>query len=398
MSKNRPAPKTTPPPSAPQKAAETVSPLAALSAAIATPDAPVWEEMQAAPIFKTLFWVGIAILAVAMPVLSFSYGVSGDENVHRLYGEKALDFFKTFGADEEALTWRNLYFYGVSFDLLVALINKTFGIEAVYHTRHFVNALCGVFLFLGVGKLTKELSGWRGAFFSLVFIVLSPAIFGHSMNNLKDLPFAAGYAWTLLYIIRLIKEMPNVTRRTLVLTALAMGLTLSIRVGGLLVFPYLFLFLGVAWLWLPHTRAQVFGAGMWSFASKISLVAIGAYFVGIITWPYALKAPLSNPVKALGEMEKFSTSIRILFEGKLIWSDAVPWYYIPKWFMITSPLFVFVGIILAIIMFVLANKNTYIRLFLSILSFAVLFPVVYAIYKHSPLYDGMRHFLFVACG
>ncbi|MEY4926442.1 MAG: hypothetical protein RI894_878 [Bacteroidota bacterium] len=362
--------------------------------------APAWSDIAASPLFKTLFWVLLGVMAIAMPYLSFDYGVSGDENVHRLYGEKVLDYFLSFGADKsycdpKVFKVNNLFYYGVSFDLLVAIINKLRGTTAVYETRHLVNALSGVFLFMGVGKLAKELGGWRTAFIALVLIILSPAIFGHSMNNLKDIPFAAGYIWTLVYTLRFIKELPTVSNRTLLMLALAMALTLSIRIGGLLVFPYLVLFSATTWLFLPHTRAAFLAGGTHSFAAKLALVLVGAYILGIITWPYALESPISHPLEALGAMEKFGTSIRMLFEGKMIFSNEVPWYYIPKYFLMTSPIVIFVGIITTKIMFFVHRRNGYMPLLLGILAFAATFPVVYAIYKQSPLYDGMRHFLFI---
>ncbi len=364
------------------------------------PAAPEWSDIASPSIFKTLFWVLLGIMVVAMPLLSFDYGVSGDENVHRLYGEKVLDYFLSFGSDKsycdpKYFKVNNLFYYGVSFDLLVAIINKLRGTAAVYETRHLINALSGVFLFMGVGKLAKELGGWRTAFIALVLIILSPAIFGHSMNNLKDIPFAAGYIWTLVYTLRLIKELPTVSNRTLIMLTLAMGLTLSIRIGGLLVFPYLVLFSAAAWLFLPHTRAAFLEGGTYSLAAKMVLVLVGAYILGIITWPYALESPVSHPLESLGAMEKFGTSIRMLFEGKMIFSNEVPWYYIPKYFLMTSPLFVFLGIITAKIMFFVHRRNGYMPLLLGVLAFAATFPVAYAIYKSSPLYDGMRHFLFI---
>ena len=371
-----------------------------LSAQISPIEKATWTEIAAHPMFRTAFYALIGILAIVMPLLSFHYGVSGDENVHRVYGEKVLDFFLSFGSDksycdEKVFKVNNLYLYGVSVDLLVAIINRIGGIASVYETRHFVNALSGVFMIMGAGKLAKEIGGWRTAFIAAILMICSPMMFGHSMNNLKDIPFTAGYLWTLVYIIRLIKELPSPTRRTLIMLACAMGFTLSIRVGGLLVFPYLGLFVGAAYLFLPHLRANIFGSDTLKVAKNLAFVVLGGYILGIITWPYALESPFKNPLLALGEMEKFATSIRILFEGNLIWSNNVPWYYIPKWFAISAPLFIFVGIGVAAAMWFFNYKKPYFNLFMMILGFAAIFPVAYAIYKNSALYDGMRHFLFV---
>jgi hypothetical protein len=82
----------------------------------------------------------------------------------------------------------------------------------------------------------------------------------------------------------------------------------------------------------------------------------------------------------------------MLFEDKRIISDKVPWYYIPKWIFISSPLIVLLGIVLS--PWLLVSKQ-YKMAMITFLFFAAIFPVAYVIYKKSPLYDGWRHLFFV---
>ena len=93
-------------------------------------------------------------------------------------------------------------------------------------------------------------------------------------------------------------------------------------------------------------------------------------------------------------MSNFSTSIRMLFEGKHMWSDELPWYYIPKWISIASPVFVLLGALAFPLLLLKNYKKTDTWLWLFLL-YTLIFPVAYAIVKQSSLYDGMRHFLFV---
>ena len=158
MKKNKPSQTPTNPPSSDN--ITTTQPIFAQANATIKPE---WTAIAAHPWFRIAFFVLIGILAIAMPLLSFDYGVSGDENVHRVYGEKVLDFFLSFGADksycdEKVFKVNNLYLYGVSVDLLVAIINRIGGIASVYETRHFVNALSGVFMIMGAGKYWSSLN------------------------------------------------------------------------------------------------------------------------------------------------------------------------------------------------------------------------------------------------
>jgi hypothetical protein len=43
-------------------------------------------------------------------------------------------------------------------------------------------------------------------------------------------------------------------------------------------------------------------------------------------------------------MTQFPTTLKQLFEGKIEWSDFMPWYYLPKYMAITIPLIIFAGL------------------------------------------------------
>lgn len=379
---------------------------------------------QESPIFRLLFVITAAILLILMPMVSSDYGMTGDEHTQRVYGDKLLKNKVTDGKDESYLKWKNLRYYGGIFDYATSRLNppadpaapyfkdakgkeypdreepafqapnRRFG--DVYAFRHLVNSLVGFLMILFAGLLAKQVTGsWRVVFLTLLFLALSPRIFGHSMNNPKDIPFAAAFIFTLYQLFKFIKQLPNPSKATVLWLAVGIALAINVRVGGILLIAYLGLFTGVAHLWKPELRAKLSDVKHLTKITSIGLLisAIG-YFGGQIFWPWALKSPFTNPLKALGEMESFDTAIQILFEGKRIWSEVVPWYYIPKWMTIGSPIFFSVGLILSLILFFILRKKINTLAF-ALMLFAGIFPVAYAVIKGSSLYDGMRHFLFV---
>ncbi|MEM9823452.1 MAG: glycosyltransferase, partial [Bacteroidota bacterium] len=164
--------------------------------------------------YRLLFALLALVLFIAMPMLSYDYGITGDEEIQKIYGEKVLDYFEK--DDQSALDYKNLYYYGGMFDYYAAKLTRFFTGSDVYEIRHVFNAFVGFLLMLFTGFLAKEITGsWRGAFFGLLFIALTPRIFGHSMNNPKDIPFAAAYAFTLLYLIRFTKQLPKPSTKTI---------------------------------------------------------------------------------------------------------------------------------------------------------------------------------------
>ncbi len=375
-------------------------------------------------IFRLLFVATAAFLFLLMPLVSSDYGMTGDEHTQRVYGDKILKHNATDGKDDSYLKWKNLKYYGGLFDYATSRLNppsdpaapyykdkngkaypdreepafhapnRRFG--DIYDFRHLVNSLVGFLMILFAGLLAKQVTGsWRVAFLTLLFLALSPRIFGHSMNNPKDIPFAAAFIFTLYQIFKFVKQLPNPSKATMLWLAVGIALAINVRVGGLLLIAYFGFFVGVAHLWKPELRAKLTNIKHLTKITGIGLlVSVAGYFGGQLFWPWARKAPLTNPLKALNEMEDFDTAIQILFEGKRIWSEVVPWYYIPKWMAIGSPIFFTTGLILSLILFFILRKKINILTF-TLMVFAGVFPIVYAVIKDSSLYDGMRHFLFV---
>ncbi|NRB52155.1 MAG: glycosyltransferase [Saprospiraceae bacterium] len=346
--------------------------------------------------YRLFFLVLSLVLLVGMPMLSFDYGITGDEEVQKIYGEKLLSYYETDGEENSALSYKNLYYYGGLFDYTAAWANKYIGGLDEYEMRHVLNALVGFLLMLFTGLLAKEMSGsWRVGFWALLFMAISPRIFGHSMNNPKDIPFAATYVFSLLYIIRFVKELPRPGARTVFLLIVGIAASINVRVGGILLIAYLGFFVGLRFLLQQELRTKILHfPTIGRVGALLGLIVVGGYFGGMLYWPYGWQAPFSNPFKALGEMSNFSTSIRMLFEGEHLWSDELPWYYIPKWISIASPIFVLLGALVFPFLLIKERKKADVWLWLFLL-YTMIFPVVYAIAKQSSLYDGMRHFLFV---
>ncbi len=346
--------------------------------------------------YRLLFTVCSILLLVLMPLLSFDYGITGDEEVQKIYGEKVLAYFESGGENKEALNYENLYFYGGLFDYTAAWLNQNIGGLDPWDMRHLLNSLFGFLLILFTGFAAKEMSGsWRVAFFALIFMALSPRIFGHSMNNPKDIPFAMANAFTLLYLIRYVKELPTINPKTIAMLIVGIALAINMRVGGVLSIAYLGVGTVAALLFNAEFRNKLKDMKyLLKLGFVLGLVAFLGYLGGLLFWPYGWEKPFENPMKALSEMGDFSTAIRLLFSGDHYWSDALPWFYIPKWFLISTPIFILLGVAAYFAFAIKAFKGKGILVHGALL-FTGLFPPIYAIVTDAPIYDGIRHFLFI---
>lgn len=256
--------------------------------------------------------------------------------------------------------------------------------------RHLINTLTGFLAILFTALLVRRFSGWLPAILTLIAMVCSPSFFGHSFNNPKDIPFAAGYIMSLYYLIRLLRELPAPGHQTKIMLALAIGFTISIRVQGVLPLVFLLFFMGLHWL-LNYAGKKDSKLTVYLKAGLV--VGISGYILGILFWPYALRDPLSGPLKALAEFDKFSyLTYYELFDGVRLFDK--PWYYEPKLIILTAPLAILAGFIPGLLLGWKNSKKTHF-LPLLLLIFATISPAAWIIYKKSYVYNGWRHFIFI---
>lgn len=358
---------------------------------------PESAQPQQAP-FRLIFFALSFLLLILMATLSFDYGITGDDLDQKIYGEAVLDFYTSLGRDTSCLHVKvgnkdNLYLYGGLFNMISAAANRYIGGLDEYDMRHLINSLTGWAAVVVTGLLARRLGGWLAAVLALVLLATWPQFFGQSMNNPKDIPFALGYVASVYYLVKMVQELPRVTLRTWTLLTMAIAFTINIRVGGLMLIGMMFAFAGGAYLLQPEVRRALHAfKAKQSLAVQLLIVSVLAYFGGLLFWPYGLLDPLEHPFIALREMTNFSMGIRILFEGQHLMSDQVPWYYIPKWIGITTPLVVLAGLLLSPLLFFRSGIS---RSLLLLLAFALIFPWAYTVYKSSALYDGLRQMLFL---
>lgn len=361
------------------------------------------------------FWgfiVLVGALFYAIPWMSMDAGNSGDEDTFQIIqGNYILDYFRSGGEDTNCLTFANLKYYGSSFDLITAFFNDTFGIDDIHVTRHLFNSFFGWIAILFVGLIAVFVGGWRAGFFSALLLFLSPRFLGHSFNNPKDIPFAAAVISAIFFMFLFFKQFPKVKWYTIVLLILSIAFSISIRIGGLILFGYFGLF-GLVYLIstlrenklalkesnskLKNKKPSIWtGAVSSKNIFRLLIYGVGicvvGYFLGLLLWPYALQDPIRNPMEAFAAMSKFEIAIRQNFEGALQWSDALPWYYTPKFILMTIPIAVIIGALIYPFMGGWRKGN---RMATFMIYFMFIFPVFWIVYTNANVYGGWRHSIF----
>src|SRR5262249_20248259 len=173
---------------------------------------------------------------------------------------------------------------------------------AVYRARHLLSGLVGILGLIGCSKLAAQVAGFRAGFIATLFLLLTPNYYGQMFNNPKDIPFAVGVVWSIYYLVRIVPTLPRPSVRLVAKLGTAIGMTMGVRIGGLLLLCYLGLPLAADAGWRPLAARRVapFAKSAATSASCILAPAVLiAYPVMLVFWPWAQTDPIENPLRAL---------------------------------------------------------------------------------------------------
>ncbi|MFZ1416362.1 MAG: hypothetical protein WAS73_17550 [Defluviicoccus sp.] len=342
----------------------------------------------------------IAIASVAA-VTAADYGVSNDEYVQQLYGEKLLKFYTSRFADWSAFQFKDLFYYGGLFDLTATLLAAHLPFE-LYETRHLLCASIGIIGLGGVFMLGRFLAGPRAGCLALLLLALTGPWYGGMFNHTKDIPFAVGMIWGVYFLCRIAAALPRPKLADTLLFGVSLGLSLGLRVGAVLLLAYLALSVAA---WLAMTmRAEGWRGRAMDIARIAAVMApalVVAYGLMAVFWPWAVLDPL-NPIRALAHFSSLDMGIQTILDGEVVAVSKVPPQYLPIYLMIKLPIVLLVGLAAAGISFLMrlrgrrqdgpiAGRTRAI----GVTATAALLPVVYFILVRPTAYDGIRHFLFV---
>ena len=353
-------------------------------------------KLKESSIYRFAFVIAAIFFLFAIPMMSYNAGNTFDEDVYQYpQALKIVKYYSTFGTDTSYREVKGLENYGMSFDTFTVVWNKLFNVEKIFETRHAMNGFMGWLAILFCGLLAYRLANWRAGLITLFLIFFSPPFLGQCFNNPKDIPFATAYIFTIYFIVRFIQQFPKPSIKVSFCIALGIAMAISIRISGLLLIPYLFLFVVIYYL-IKIKYKEIFSTDNIVRLKKLAIytivISVLGYFMGLLLWPYALESPLINPFKTLAFMTNFPAAASMIFEGATIWSHKVPFYYTIKYILITAPISVLIGFVLY--SFTIRKNNMgYFWALILFISFG--FPILYTIYLHSNLYNGWRHSLYV---
>ncbi|WP_139826152.1 glycosyltransferase family 39 protein [Derxia lacustris] len=360
--------------------------------------------------WQSLGWTRTAswalFCALGLYVL-FCYGdvaLSNDEPVQHTYGQLLLDFYRSGFDDRFAFGYKNLYLYGGLFDLVAAWLASALDVQgaSVWELRHLLSGLFGLFGMVAVWRLGRHIASEKVGVAAAVLLGLTGAWTGALFTHTKDVPFAAFMTWALYYTVRIAPLLPRPPLALALKLGLAIGAAFGMRVGAVFAVMYVLATLGMALLLTAPAglRAKIEFAGR----SVLALLpaAAACLAVSALCWPWAVM-DLGHLAEAAHTFSHFSFGMFTVLDGQTLALDQVPGRYLPTYFLVRMPEVLLAGLGALAWWGVAAarhwrpaapeDRRRALVLFPVLL--ALLFPLGFAWLKAPPLYNGLRHFLFI---
>jgi hypothetical protein len=328
------------------------------------------------------------------------YGISADAGVQHRWGRRLLRWYASLGAEPRVTDDLDITKYGGFCEIVTELFVLASPLDA-YESRHVANLGFAFVAFFAVLRIGRRLGGAPAAFLSLLLIALTPPFYGHAFANAKDIPFAGMFAVAVAAILAC-DSWPRPRRGRVLLAGVAIGLAAAVRVGAIVLYGFALLL----WLGILALRGRVPGrpaSETGRDAVRLVFAWAGAVAVGwaamVLFWPWAMLDPLRHPFRAWGRFARYWDGVLLFYDGRLQPASEVSRFYLPNWFALTLPETYLVAALVGVLALALRRRiPPEARLRLHQAGWLASIPallVAGVVVGRMPLFDGLRHFLFL---
>lgn len=348
------------------------------------------------------------------------YGVSTDEpNERRTMYINANYVLTLLGKESMDVPELDSYedkYYGIFLQMPTAVFEiGSKGWNYIYTWRHlYTFGICVLgyiaFYFLCRKIFASDLT----AFLGTAMIALYPRFFAEQFYNIKDMLFVAVYIFAMWGTCKVIES--KFDWKWVVIFAFLSALATNVRIVGIIFVPLL---TGYAWLVCLAERMnqteQVTASGesvsrelTTKRALIFSVLVFLLYFLFLVMmYPVAWAHPIRTMIEIFAKFSNYDDwTGAIVFMGKILTKEEVPWYYIPVWMLITVPIWYILlflltmGISAGKLVFKIKQRESWYTLLFQYKYFLwavllVLIPWGAIVVKHATLYSGWRHCYFL---
>ncbi len=355
----------------------------------------------------------LAYLALGVSVYR-DYGISADEPTERISTlvnvKYALNFW---GADYmseydipdlETYIYRN---YGTFLQMPSVIFEVTAdNLGDIFYGRHLYTFFLCVAGYVAFFLLLKTLfqSKVIGVLGTLM-VALYPRFFAEQFYNIKDMIFVSVFMVCMLTTVMLIKS--RFSRGWVILFAVSVAIASNVRIVGIV-----FLLLVLGYLFVDFVMGKT--AGKYGYEVRCrrpflsGTVLLLVWFAAfVLMLPVAWEHPLRGVWEVFSQFSNYDNwDSTIVFMGKVIGKNEIPWFYVPVWMLVSVPVWYFLLCIASVATgiglcirrirekekFFLLLVTRYKYVLWCVLLMAV--PWLGIVIMHSTIYNGWRHCYF----
>ena len=365
---------------------------------------------------------GATILAVALVIglaTASHYGTTVDEFNTNDYGPKALAWYTTGFTDRshfETVEF-SLWYYGPWYQMLTAFVQSLRLADplTVRHAMTFLVGLAGLAALLPIARLS--VGRWAGPV-AVVLCLITGYLYGGLFFTPIDVPFLAAMSWAMLAIVLMARQVVPAWPET-ICVGLATGLAIGTRTGGIITHCYLICAMVLCAVEALALSGRAARPQLRAITVRTSAAIAIAWATAVAIWPWLqIGNPFTQFKIALVHFATISGGFPFRHWGEELWTNALPWSYIPEQWLARLPAG-FLGLLVFAALFALARilwlgsvsldrirkrGASGLRLPALLLArsrrillvwMAVAAPVGFLMIQHATLYDAIRHTLFV---
>ena len=258
--------------------------------------------------------------------------------------------------------------------------------DKFYFISHLFLSIYTVSMLFLIYKLIKSQRNEKIAFWFITLLLFIPSFSGHSLFNLKDIPFALNFFIVILFIDRnyvVLKNNSYLDRKQLLINGIALGAILTIRINAI---PFIGIFM------LLYLREIKKMKKMKSFLiSNLKIGCIGIFFLILLT-PSMWIEPISWWKLAIENQFLLPWPGSTLVNGNFVIATEMTSSYLLTFFFYKMPInFIIFTSLFIISLLYKKDVNIFTK---NCLYFFVVVNILFIIFRPTA-YDGLRQYIFL---
>ena len=191
-----------------------------------------------------------------------------------------------------------------------------------HQAAHLIVPIFGLIGLIYTSFIGRVLGASLMGFLACLFLALCPEFYGHSIFNIKDVPFLALNTASVFYLIRLLKLVAERSRFSfriweLFPLGISIGLTNGIRIAGMLILATAVISILVVGLIKGERKIR-------RLLKPVFIVGVSSWAVMVAFWPYAQLNPILNPFITIIDAFDFKNVVPVFSDGRYFQSTNLP--------------------------------------------------------------------------